>query len=229
MGGWLHGFLGWPIFWWWTVLLGAAIGLNALRPDPVRRRSIAAIRTLWGRWLWATQPCWDRHIEGLEHVGPGPYVIVANHRSVIDIPCLVGLGPPITVVAHSRLFAVPVLGRLVRWSGQVDTAEFDSRARAALAAGVSVLVFPEGTRSSGAVGRFQTGAFRLAKETGTPLMPVATDGAQGILARGLAMPLAWRVRVRVRVLPPVAPEGDPRDQARSLRDRIAVEVEDLRR
>lgn len=220
--------MGWPIFWFWTVTLGAAIVLDALRFDPVHRGSVGAMRLLWGRWLWATQPCWDRRIEGLEHVGPGPYVIVSNHRSVIDIPCLQGLGPPTTVVARSSLFRVPLLGLFVRWSGQVDTADFDRAARAALAAGISVLVFPEGTRSSAEVGRFHSGAFRLARETGTPILPVATDGAQGILSKGLAMPLTWTVRVNVKVMPPEEAEEDGRAQARRLRDQIGAVVDGWR-
>ncbi len=219
VGGWVHGILGWPIYCFWSAILGSAILLCAATGDPDRRRAIGALHVLWGRALWATMPMWRRELHGLENIGLGPYIIVSNHRSVIDIPALYGLPLPVAVVARSGIFRVPVIGPFVRLSGQIETARFAEDARAALAAGVSVLVFAEGTRSpDAAVHRFHGGAFRLAVETGRPILPVAIDGSQVILPKRGWFPTALTARVRIRVLPPVT--ATPNEAPRALCGRV---------
>jgi len=93
------------------------------------------------------------------------------------------------------------------------------RARRWLRSGMSVLFFPEGTRSrTGELGAFKNGAFKLAVATGIPVVPVAVSGTRDLLVKG-----SWRFRpgphrVQVSVLPPIAPTTSAdalRDEARA--------------
>ncbi len=157
----------------------------------------------------------------------GPAVIVANHQAMLDIPALfLGVGRPFVFVARSELRGIPLVGRVLAASRCVfldlndpspGLAEIASR----LAEGDAVLMFPEGSRSYGAVPRaFRSGAFRLAHAAGVPVVPVAIDGAHRVLneRRKQGRP----GRVSVTVLPALAPGGraGPRELARVARERI---------
>ncbi|MCA9572591.1 MAG: 1-acyl-sn-glycerol-3-phosphate acyltransferase [Myxococcales bacterium] len=226
--GWVHALVGWPIYALFTALLGLGIAVGALL-DRSGRLASAALGFFWGRALWVFQPFWRRRFTGLERVGPGPYVVVANHQSVIDIPCLFGLPLPVRVSARPGIFRVPVMGPFLRWSRQVDTDRFIEEAEASLRAGYSVVVFPEGSRSpDGSVHRFRKGAFELATRTGTPILPVAMDGAQHILSKRGFVPDRLVVDVHAHVLPPVTPHGDPKDLAREVRGLVEAEVQRIR-
>lgn len=210
VGVWVHATWGWANYLFWTGVVGVFIALAALNPaDRLRRGGLLALRWCWGRLLWWTNPFWWRDVRGLEHLGPGPYVIVANHQSVIDIPCLYGLPTELTVSARTGIFHVPIMGRFLGWSGQVDTGRFFDQGAEALAAGVSVVVFAEGSRSpDGELQRFHAGAFQLAERTGTAILPVAMDGARFILPKRGFIPTKAVVTVQVRVLEPIPPVGD---------------------
>jgi len=94
----------------------------------------------------------------------------------------------------------------------------------ALDSGASVLIFPEGTRSEdGELGRFHRGAFRLALDTGIPILPVAIHGTHRIMRKGELRPAGISEAVRMRVLPPVQP-GDA-STARALGERVRAQLE----
>jgi 1-acyl-sn-glycerol-3-phosphate acyltransferase len=94
-----------------------------------------------------------------------------------------------------------------------------------LAKRVSVMIFPEGTRSTdGQLQKFKNGAFRLAIETGTPILPLALDGTHSALQKG-----DWRFGVtdaEVRVLPAVSTEGLTIHDVASLRDKVHTMIAD---
>jgi len=140
---------------------------------------------------------------GREHVPDGgPIIFAANHRSFID-PFLIGtlVRRPIYYVAKKELFhrrwqawILNALGAFPVDRGGSD-AEMVATARAILARGDCVVIFPEGTRiRPGSLGRPKRGVGRLALETGAPVVPVAVIGTESIRKR-------WRVRphqVRIR-------------------------------
>lgn len=145
---------------------------------------------------------------GREHVPEsGPVIFAANHRSFLDPFVIATIARrPLYYVAKRELFSQ----RLVAWflnslgAFPVDRgtgdAEMVATAKAILARGDAVLIFPEGTRTRpGALGRPKRGVGRLALETGAPVVPVAVIGTESIRK-------GWRIRpqkVRIRVGAPV--------------------------
>jgi 1-acyl-sn-glycerol-3-phosphate acyltransferase len=165
---------------------------------------------------------------GREHVpAKGPVIIAANHRSFLDpfvIACMARR--PMYYVAKQELFmrrwqawVLNALGAFPVKRGESD-ADMVATAKAILARGDIVLIFPEGTRvRPGALGKAKRGVGRLVLETGAPVVPVAIIGTEAI-RRG------WRIRphkVRVRAgralrFPQV--ENPSRDLAAAVTDRI---------
>ncbi len=165
----------------------------------------------WPVWL-ALQACCRTYfrlgIEGSRHVpSTGPVIIASNHRSFLD-PFVITLltRRPIHFVAKQELFRRPLVGRVLNVLGAfpVDRGRRDEdsmdTARAILARGGCVLIFPEGTRvRPGGLGRPKRGVGRLALETGAAVVPVAILGTESV-RRG------WRIRphrVRMRCGPPL--------------------------
>lgn len=156
---------------------------------------------------------------GRQHLpARGPVIAVANHVTPYD-PLVVAhflfdSGRPPTILAKSSLFKVPVLGWVLRKTGQVPVYRGSKTARDALEAGSSalegencVLLYPEGTLTkdpelwpmSG-----KTGAARLALLTSAPVIPVAQWGAQSVLPRGKKMlRILPRKTTRVVAGPPI--------------------------
>ncbi|HUI43729.1 MAG TPA: lysophospholipid acyltransferase family protein [Terriglobia bacterium] len=121
-------------------------------------------------------------------------VFMANHQSNVDPPVIVPCLPPVLILAKRQAFRIPVLGRAMRLHGFIPVErdgdrtraiEAVDRAAAALLAGKSFLVFPEGTRSpDGRLRPFKKGAFILAMKAGAPIVPVSLSGATRIMQKG---------------------------------------------
>jgi 1-acyl-sn-glycerol-3-phosphate acyltransferase len=157
-----------------------------------------------GRWSFAVMRIWSSTVlaAGLVRVEvryspelePGrSYVFLANHQSLFDIPVLIASAPgQLRMVAKRSLFRIPVFGWALRAGGfvPVDRADRSSAretfasASARLSAGVSMLLFPEGTRSlDDTLLPFQRGGFLLALKSGLPIVPVGIRGSRAIQSR----------------------------------------------
>jgi 1-acyl-sn-glycerol-3-phosphate acyltransferase len=131
---------------------------------------------------------------GLEHVSAaGPCVVVSNHQSSLDpIAQLRVLPVSLRVLAMRELFRMPVLGSAMRAIGMIevdrdspDFREIDTDAARALAAGHSLLAYPEGRISpDGTIGEFKDGAFIIAIAAQVPVVPVAIHGTRWIWPPG---------------------------------------------
>ncbi len=204
----------------WVLLGGAAITFFAasrvllsvvLKRDDVFRLG-HEIPQRWGGALlrWAGVKL---HVEGLEYIPDDrARVIVANHESWFDIFALCAALPvQFRFVGKKELASIPIFGPAWVGSGHlaIDRGDRNSAidtlqegARRMKEQGLSIIVFPEGTRSAdGEVRRFKKGAFMLALEAECPVVPVGIEGSRAIMQKG-----SFRIRkgdIHVRIGAPI--------------------------
>jgi 1-acyl-sn-glycerol-3-phosphate acyltransferase len=153
---------------------------------------------------------------GAERVPLGrSYVYMSNHQSHLDIPRLYATlpSPTIRMLGKKELFQIPLWGKGLRAAEFIEVDRSDharavqsiERAAALIRDGVSIYLAPEGTRSrDGRIGKLKKGGFHLAKDTGTPIVPVAIRGTIDILPRGTrSMHPGKRVEVTIGAPIPV--------------------------
>lgn len=177
-----------PFLLFWTLL--NFCGVVVVAPFSPR----AASRWFGGNWgrglLWAV-PTWPR-ISGTENIDPGtPYIVVANHLSLIDIPTLYGWLPlDLKWIMKKEVRRIPVIGAATAMLGHIflDRGNHDAAVRELqqvkenLQPGTSILFFPEGTRSrNGKLQAFKLGAFHMARDLDVPILPVTLMETNGIL------------------------------------------------
>lgn len=133
-------------------------------------------------------------VEGLENVPPEVCVFVANHVSNVDPPAVVPVVPRrVALLAKKGLFRIPILGTAMRLANFVPVDRHNLEAAAAsvdkavenLRAGVSFLVYPEGTRSpDGRLRPFKKGSFVMAIQAGVPVIPISIVGTHKLMRKG---------------------------------------------
>ena len=221
-----------PFHWWRTVffLIPAisvytiVLGTASLVSVVVDRRGHLAHRCAraWS-WLILKTTGVDVEVSGLEQLPPDrPYLFLSNHQSIYDIPVLFWHLPyQIRILAKASLGRFPFLGGHLRRSGHVLVDRSNPgkstmlQIKELMRQRVSLLVFPEGTRSTdGTVARFRAGIVLLAIEAGLPIVPVAVEGTRHVMLKGRLMTCPGHVRLRV--LPPVSTEGWEASRAREL-------------
>lgn len=208
-----------------------AIWLATLRSDPGRYRAGYAFRKV-AVVVQTLNPLWRFTVSGNIPSDPRrPYLVVANHESFVDILLIAHLPFEMKWLAKSDFFKIPLVGWMMRMAGDIRLVRSDrgSRgdARAAmrdrLAHNVSVMVFPEGTRSaSGELGEFRDGAFAVAVEAGVPILPLALIGTRDALVKH-----DWRFgssHAELRVLDPI--QVDPNTDVPRLREQTRAAIAD---
>jgi 1-acyl-sn-glycerol-3-phosphate acyltransferase len=163
-------------------------------------------------WL---NPAWPVTITGREKLGSEPAVMVANHLSFLDILVLFRLFSHFKWVSKVENFRVPFIGWnmylnqyiALRRGDRTSVIQMMRACERTLAAGSSIMMFPEGTRSpSGRMRRFKPGAFELAIKSGRPIQPIVIQGTHNALPkRGFV--LQGRHPIRITVLDPVNAEA----------------------
>jgi 1-acyl-sn-glycerol-3-phosphate acyltransferase len=214
----------------WTPLI-AFYRLATFRSDPDRYdvgrlfHSIAVVAV-------HLNPFWEFRVVDDVHPDPRrPYVFVANHASNADA-FLVAMVPwEMKWLSKKSIFDIPLLGWQMRVAGDVEVErgnkESSHRAieqlRERLNRKLSVLIFPQGTRSpDGTVGPFREGAFRLAIENGVDVVPLAVAGTAESLPKGS---LAFKkTAATVTVLPPVSTKGLMVEDAPALAEKVRGEI-----
>ena len=173
-------------------------------------------------------PLWSaRYVGELPEDRDRPFVVVCNHVSIADVVVLGSLPWEMKWVSKASNFRIPFLGQMMRMAGDVRVVRDDreSRARAYqrlkewVERGVPVIIFPEGTRSkTGELLPFRNGAFRLAVETQTPVLPLAVHGTREAIKKGSMV--FGRAEARVAIRDPVSVDGLDMDDVEELRDRV---------
>jgi 1-acyl-sn-glycerol-3-phosphate acyltransferase len=173
-------------------------------------------------------PLWSFHRAGTMPANPRrPYVVVSNHESFADILLISHLPWEMKWLSKAELFRVPVLGWLMQLAGDIpvkrgfgpSAVEAMAKCKEVLADKVSVMIFPEGTRSATSeLLPFKDGAFRLAIDAGVPILPLALHGT------GTALPKHdWRFgrsTAVVKVLEPVETAGLTTADIPALKERV---------
>jgi 1-acyl-sn-glycerol-3-phosphate acyltransferase len=171
-----------------TLVIGTTIVPIALAGFPVWASRV--LGRLWARTNMAVSLI-EVSVIGAHKVDPSrSYVIVANHQSLVDIYVLYGHLRDIKWVMKKELRAIPVLGAACEAMGHIiiDRSNTEAAvqsindARAHIRDGISIVFFPEGTRSrNGELGTFKKGAFRLAQELGIPVLPLTIHNTHRVL------------------------------------------------
>jgi 1-acyl-sn-glycerol-3-phosphate acyltransferase len=214
----------------WLPLLATSSVVH--RHDDVPRQRGRWLRS-FGRATSALTPLWDFSVEGAPpaDIGARAYVVLANHASTADPFLLSWLPWDMQWVVKEELMRAPVVGWLIRLGGDIPLRRGEgesvramlSSCRHALRHGLSVMIFPEGTRSrDGAVRPFKDGAFQLAVAEGAPVLPIAIAGTRRCMPKGSA----WfgRARAIARVLAPIETRGMTLDDVPRLRDEVHARI-----
>jgi len=217
-----------------------ALSSRLHRGDPTQREPGRWMRRL-GRTAGRLTPLWRFAIEGERppDIDHRAYVVVANHESQADPFLLSWLPWDMRWVAKEELFKPPFVGWAMRWGGDIPLrrGKGDSvrammeECERALAGGISVMMFPEGTRSKdGDLLPFKDGAFHLAIRAGVPVLPVAIAGTRAMRPKHSR----WfgKAHACAKVLAPIPTVGLGEGGVAELRDRardaIAGALPDLR-
>ncbi len=219
-----------------AVVPAPATDLGWARAEPVR-----SIRWLIQRALLLpfTEAMVHPRVEGREFVREldRPVIFAANHSSHADtsliLHSLTDSARDRTVVAAAAdyWFKHPVLGNIV--SLFLNTFPFSRSGGAQgqlhsssnlLKSGWNLVLFPEGSRSpDGRIQEFKPGVGHLARETGTPVVPVHIQGAFQVMPRHQQLPVPGKVRVRIGK--PMTP--DPKEGTREFTARVEKAVRTL--
>ncbi len=179
--------------------------------------------------------------EGRANIPPGVCLFVANHSSNLDPPAVVSAIPRrVALLGKKEVWKIPIFARALTLANFVPVDRADREAARAsseeavrhLRAGVSFLIFPEGTRSpDGRIRPFKRGTFVIAIRAGVPVVPVSVIGAHRLMSKGSLAVQPGEVRVRFH--PPLDASRytlDHRDQlARQAHDMIASGLPDSQR
>jgi 1-acyl-sn-glycerol-3-phosphate acyltransferase len=210
------------LYWTFAVLVMPPLFAGALAiwlvtlPFDRRKVLLHLFSCFWGSlYVWCN-PIWRFRVHGRERLPwRGAAVIVANHASLVDILVLYGLFRPFKWVSKAELGRVPFVGWvlrlndcvLVRRGDRESIRQMMEESRAHLADGSPLLLFPEGTRTlDGRLQPFKDGGFKLAAETGAPVIPVAVAGTFEALPKTGPW-LRKRMDCKVEVLEPLDPRA----------------------
>ena len=195
----------------------------------------------WGaQYIWMN-PMWHlRIIDRKKFDDTRAWIVISNHQSFVDILVINSLFKHFKWTSKAENFKLPFVGwvltlnqsiKVFRTSRDAYT-KFRKQAVHTLNTGSSLMVFPEGTRSrDGNLGRFKEGAFMLAHETHTGILPMVLDGsARAVPKKGWS--LTGRARMTLKVLDPVPYEDfselSPVGTAAKFREIIEEELLKIR-
>ncbi len=230
------------VMWGGTIvltMLAATLDILILFPaslllDRGTRRIVHQNSILWARSIIGFSPIWRIVVTGRENLQPGKhYIVVANHQSLLDILAVCAALPiNFKFLAKRELFQIPLMGWGMASAGYipVDRASHKSgrealqRITQVLENGVSVLLFPEGTRSpDGKIHAFKMGAFKLARDNKVEILPIVVDGT------GQALPKkSWLIKKKstfvVSIGKPVSLENFADSSMEEAKEKIRHEM-----
>jgi 1-acyl-sn-glycerol-3-phosphate acyltransferase len=187
----LHSFVAIPLIYLYTLIMGSLSLLVSFFDTAGRRQHWCA--RVWARMICVTVGARVR-VHGAEHVRQGEsYVFLSTHQSYMDIPVMLGYLPAqLRIAAKKEVFTIPFLGWHMRRAGHISIDRRSSvnaiaslqRAATGIRGGICAFLYPEGTRSrDGSLQAFKKGGFKLAMQSGVPIIPVTIIGTRELLPR----------------------------------------------
>lgn len=182
-------------------------------------------------------PLWHFETDGTAPANPRlPYVAVSNHESYADIFLISHFPWEMKWLSKDTIFKIPVMGWMMRMAKDIpikrgrreSVVSAMQGCRDRLGRRVSVMIFPEGTRSpNDELLPFKDGAFKLAIEAGVPILPIAVAGTKHCMAKhSFAF---QKARAKARVLAPIPTAGMTSADLPDLRDRTRALIDAARR
>ncbi len=179
----------------WTVSVTIFFSLLAIFSSLLDRKGELPhkVSRIWARSILVATRV-KVSVKSLSNIDPSQsYIYMSNHQSAFDIPVLLAYLPvQFRWLAKAELFKIPIFGFAMRRSGSISidrsslrSAVFSlKKAAETIKKGVSVIIFPEGTRSrDGNIIPFKKGGFVLAVEAGVPVVPVIIHGTRSIMSK----------------------------------------------
>ncbi|MBA3239948.1 MAG: 1-acyl-sn-glycerol-3-phosphate acyltransferase [Acidobacteria bacterium] len=185
----LHSAVAIPLIYLYTAVMGTlSLVISFFDPEGRRQHWCAQV---WSRMIARTVGARVR-VHGAEHLRPGAsYVFLSTHQSYMDIPVMLGYLPAqLRIAAKREVFMIPFLGWHMRRAGHIsinrgstpEAVETLRRAAREVREGISIFLYPEGTRSrDGALQPFKKGGFKFAVQTGLPVVPITIKGSRQLL------------------------------------------------
>ncbi|HSB06366.1 MAG TPA: lysophospholipid acyltransferase family protein [Thermodesulfobacteriota bacterium] len=198
------------IFVWSCIALSGfifgSLTLIAYLFDPTGRLGHRFAR-LWGKTALLVNGV-RIEVEGLEYVHEeSPYIFMSNHQGSYDIFAFLGYLPfQFKWLAKKELFSIPVIGWAMTAAGYIsidregtrETVKAMNKAAQKIREGMSVVIFPEGTRSAdGSIQPFKKGGFTLAIKSKVPIVPMAIAGSREIMPKDKLTLNPGEIRVRI--------------------------------
>ena len=212
----------------YTIVLGTlSIGSSFFSPKGYFAHSCARA---WS-WLILATTGVRVQIRGLDRLEPGrTYVFAANHQSIYDIPVIfTSLPYQLRIIAKDSLGSFPFLGWHLARTGHllVDRRKPDPRsvfawANALTGKGLSLIVFPEGTRSAtGFVAPFKGGSLYPAVHAGLPIVPISIAGSRHVMRKNRLMTCPGEVELTIHEPIPTIAVAEPNiREVRALASRV---------
>jgi len=218
------------IFMFVSVLFFAII----LYPFDKKRKIPQMHAFLWSDLIIALNPYWDVEISDLKNIDRSKtYVIVANHQSLSDIILLYQTKMQFKWIANEYLFKLPIIGLSMSITKHIKLRKGNlgsiknayQEASEWLRRGMSIMLFPEGTRSNGyGLKEFQNGAFKLAIKEQVPILPISIKGTGNAIPRGSRL-FVTKIPLSIKVLESVSTSGIALEDFEKLRDSVRSKIE----
>ncbi len=166
-----------------------------------------------------------------------PTIIAPNHQSLVDLLMVFSINPSVVVVTQDWVFKSPLFGVIVRMAGYFSANSgievIDEKVKEALDNGLSILIFPEGTRSRDLkIHRFHKGAFYFAERYNVDILPAVIYGSGMVFAKNQPQYVANGI-LTMEFLPRITPEDatfgvDIKQRSKNIRALIMQHYEELK-
>lgn len=178
-------------------------------PIDKKRRVVHFFTRLWALFYLYINPWIKLETEGIHTIKKNKtYIIICNHQSMLDIFVLYVLPMHFRWISKLEIFKIPIVGLIMRLNkyiplerGNRDSIEqMYSLAEESLNNDISILIFPEGTRSEdGRIKKFKEGAFKLSMETKKNILMLILDNAYAVLPKNSIF-FERRTKVKIKVI-----------------------------